>query len=195
METNHVLDDAEQRIAPARAAAHTRQKEIIDGMREEVGREHYAHAQVELPKLDKFIAKDSRPFLDHLVRISQQATTPLPPFVLAWVNELNEHCVSGTNWVREGIDEWNRLAPPFLPSTQQIDQRRRGAEVASLRTKLMSWSGKASRLRDLRAWIEQYIAESGWPTMQPASPTIAPTPLREAAAITVERDFSLKPRG
>lgn len=158
-----ILDDAEQRLAPAAATAQTRQREIIEAMREEIGRQHYAQAQVELPKLERFIAEDVRPFPERLVRISQQAKTPLPSSVLAWVREMHETCENGTRWTREGLDEWARLAPPFVPNTQQLDMMRRKTEVASLRTKLMNWNGRQSRLRDLRAYVERFIRESDWP--------------------------------
>jgi hypothetical protein len=166
---SNVLEDAEQRIAPAAATAQTIQRERIQAMREEIGPQHYVQAQVELPKLEQVIAKDIRPFLEYLVRISQQAKTPLPPSVLDRVRELQELCESGARWVREGIDEWERLTPPLVRNTQQLDTGRRGTEVASLRTKLMNWDGKRSRLRDLRANIEQYIQESGWPAAQPVN--------------------------
>ena len=171
-----ILDDAEARLAPAAASAQTRQREIIEAMREVIGRPHYEQAKVELPKLEQFIAKESRPFLDHLKRISQQKKTPLPPSVMAWVREMSDACMSGADWVRAGIDEWDHLAPPFVNGTQQIDERRRTTEVASLRVKLMNWNGRRSRLRDLKVWIERYIQESGWPATQPGATTIAPAP-------------------
>ena len=77
--------------------------------------------------------------------------------------------MSGSGWVRVGIDEWDRLAPPLIPKTQQIDQNRRAVEVASICQKLMNWDGRQSRLRDLMALIEEYVRESGSPSMQPGS--------------------------
>lgn len=181
MTTNTILDQAEQRVTDLKTQAHTTAKDIVAGMYEEIGRQHYAQAQVELPKLEQSIAKNSRPFLDQLVRISQQAKTPLPPFVLAWVRELQEFCVTGAQWTREGIDEWNRLAPPFVAGTQQLDPARRTREVDSLRKKLTNWNGRRHRLYELKVWIEQYIQESGWPAAQPGSTTIAPAPPSEAS--------------
>jgi hypothetical protein len=55
----------------------------------------------------------------------------------------------------------------------------------------MNWNGKLSRLRELKASIEQYILESGWPAPQPGATMITPAPLREAAEITVEQDFQV----
>jgi len=110
------------------------------------------------------------------------------------VRELSDACLSGTRWTREGLDEWDHLAPPFVPGTQQIDGRRRAAEVDSLRRKLTNWNGKLSRLRALKASIEQYILESGWPAPQPDATMIAPAPPRAATEMTVETDFLTGPR-
>ena len=169
METTTILDAAEQRLAPAAATAQTRQRDLIQAMREEIGPQHRAQAQVELPKLEQFIEKDIRPFRDHLVRISQQAKTPLPPSVLVWVRELNETCESGTRWVREGIDEWERLTPPLVRNTQQLDMGRRAIDVTSIRRKLMNWDGKRSFMEQRRKQVEDYIKQSGWPAAQPVN--------------------------
>ena len=74
-------------------------------------------------------------------------------------------CATGTDWVRAGIDEWNRLAPPFVKGTLQLDLTRRAEEVGSIRMKLKSWDGRESRIRDLMAYINNYIQEGGWPAM------------------------------
>ena len=184
-----ILDHAEARIAPAALAAQTRQREIIEAMREEIGLKHYTEAREQLPKLDHVIATESRPFLDHLMRISQQKNAPLPPSVSAWVRELADACFSGTRWTREGIDEWDRLAPPCVPGTQQLDMMRRAVEIDSLRRKLMNWNGKSSRLHELKASIEQFILESGWPAPQPGATTIAPAPPRGGEEVPVVTDF------
>lgn len=167
MTTNTVLDDAEKRATDATAHAHTTQREIIETMREEIGRQHYQQAKVELPKLEQFIATHARPYVDRLTRLSQRAPVPLRSDILAHVRELQEACASGMDWVRAGIEDWDRLAPPLMPGTQQIDLMRRGAEVDSVRRRLMNWEGKESRCRDLMAYIDNYIKESGWPTSQP----------------------------
>jgi hypothetical protein len=183
---SQILDDAEQRIVPAAAAAQTRQREIVASMREEIGRQHYEHATVELPKLEQFIAKQVRPYVDRLMRLSHHAPAPLPPRILEKVRELQEGCASGTDWVRAGIDEWDRLAPPFVPGTQQLDTRRRTAEVDSLRKRLRNWDGRQARLRELMAHIDDYIKDTAWPSGHTGSPTLAPAPPREAEEINVE---------
>jgi hypothetical protein len=189
-----ILDHAEARIAPAALAAQTRQREIIEAMREECGLKHYTEAREQLPKLDHVIATESRPFLDQLTRISQQKNAPLPPSVSAWVRELADACFSGTRWTREGIDEWERLTPPCVPGTQQLDMLRRAVEIDSLRRKLMNWNGKLSRLRELKASIEQYILESNWPAPQPGVITIAPAAARGGEEVPVVTDFLKGPR-
>jgi len=160
-----ILDDAEARIAPATARARATRAEIIEGMREEIGRQHYEQAKVELPKVERVIAKEVRPYLDRLTRLSQHATAPLRSDILAYARELETACATGTDWVRAGIDEWNRLAPPFVNGTLQLDLTRRAEEVGSIRMKLKSWDGRESRIRDLMAYINNYIQEGGWPAM------------------------------
>jgi hypothetical protein len=160
-----ILDDAEARIAPATERARATRAEIIERMREEIGRQHYEQAKVELSKVERVIAQEVRPYLNRLTRLSQHATAPLRSDILKYVRELETACATGTDWVRAGIDEWNSLAPPFVKGTLQLDLTRRAEEVGSIRMKLKSWDGRESRMRDLVAYINQYIQESGWPAM------------------------------
>lgn len=167
MSTNTVLDDAGQRVGAAKAAAQTRQKEIIESMREEIGRQHYQRANLELPKLEQFITKHARPYLEHLTRLSQHAPAPLPSGILVYVRELESLCLSGTDWVQSAISEWDRLAPPFEANTQRLHLARRTTEVASIRTRLMNWEGKESRMRVLMTLIDTYVEQSHWPASPP----------------------------
>jgi hypothetical protein len=165
MSHNTVLDSAEARLAPAIAAAQTSQKDIVTQMREEIGEQHYVRAKTELPNLEKFITQHARPYLDHLVRISQRAVVPLRSDIRAYVLELETLCLSGTDWVRAAITEWDRLAPPFETGTQRVDTMRRASEVGEIRKKLMNWDGKESRMRILMTLIENYIKDTGWPAV------------------------------
>ncbi|MCI0426918.1 MAG: hypothetical protein L0Z46_02735 [Nitrospiraceae bacterium] len=167
MTTNTILDDAEQRIGSATAAAKDSRRQIIEVMRDEIGEPHLKRAEIELPKMETVITKEVRPYLDRLTRLSHHATTPLRPDILAHVRELENACATGTDWVRTGIEEYKRLTPPFESGTQKIDMSRRAAEVYGIRIKLMNWDGKVSRWRDLMAYIDQYIQDSGWPASAP----------------------------
>lgn len=92
---------------------------------------------------------------------------PLPVYIAAQLRELQDTCATGTDWVKPAIAEWDGLAPPFIPNTQQIDQTRRAVEVDSHRRRLMNWNGRESRLRDLKANFTNYIETTGWPASQP----------------------------
>jgi hypothetical protein len=173
MNTLTVLDEAERRLPAEADRRRTLHREIVDGMRTEIGVNHYQEAKEQLPKLEEFITKHARPYLDRMVRLSHGATVPLPSYILAYVRELETTCATGTDWVRAGVGDWDRLAPPLIPDTQQIDHNRRAGEVDSIRRRLMNWNGKESRLRDLMTHINNYLKDSNWPVSPPTVPGTA----------------------
>ena len=161
---NSVLDDAEARIAPAAATAQTLQEERLDAMRMEIGRQHYERAKLELPKLEHFIANNSRPFLARLVKISQRAKNPLPSQVQDWIKEMVQLCDSVPNTIRAGVDGWDTLTPPIWTDGKSLDVNERARLIYTIRVSLRNWDGVQGRLETLRQQVEHFITSSGWPT-------------------------------
>lgn len=169
MTPSSILDAAEARLAPGVAAAQTSRKAILESMRDEIGRQHYEHATVELPKLERFIEHEMRPWLARLSAIHAKAKTPFPSNVHAWLSETATLCDSFPNQVRGGIDAWERMVVPIWTDGHSVDLTARAMLVASIRQSLRSWDGASGRLEHLRAYVEQYIKESGWPASPPAA--------------------------
>ena len=169
MTTPSVLDAAEARLAPAAAAAQNSRKAILDAMRDEIGRQHYEHATVELPKLEQFIEHEVRPWLARLSALHANAKTPFPSNVHGWLSEAAKLCDSVPNQVRGGIDAWEKMVVPIWTDGHSVDLTARAMLVGSIRQLLRSWDGASGRLEQLRASVEQYINESGWPASPPAA--------------------------
>ena len=163
MTTPSVLDAAEARLAPAAAAAQTSRKAILDAMRDEIGRQHYEHAKIELPKLEQFIEHEMRPWLARLSALHANAKTPFPSTVHAWLSEAAKLCDCLPNQVRGGIDAWGKMVVPIWTDGHSVDINARMALVGTIRQLLRSWDGASGRLEHLMAFVEQYIKESGWP--------------------------------
>jgi hypothetical protein len=129
----------------------------------EIGYQHRDQAKIELPKLEHFIAQDSRPFLARLVKISQRAKTPLPSYVTDWINEMVKLCDSVPQTIRAGIAGWDTLTPPLWTDGRSLDVNERGKLVYTIRVSLRNWDGVQERLENLRQQVEHYIKETNWP--------------------------------
>lgn len=169
MTTPSVLDAAEARLAPAAAAAQTTRKADLAAMRDEIGRQLYERATIELPKLEQFVEHELRPWLARLSALHANAKTPLPSNVHAWLLEVTQLCDSVPNQVREGINAWERLVVPLWTDKRSVDLTERQKLVVSIRQRLRSWDGASGRLEHLRASVERSIEDSGWPAMPPAA--------------------------
>lgn len=160
----NVLDEAERRLpadADRRRALH---REIVDGMREEIGLAHYAAAKGWLVKQEQAIEKTYRPFFDQLAHLQCQTPIPLPSDVRTWLKELEDLMRTGPRMLRDGLDGWDRLTPPLMPNGQELDRNLRGTWVMGIRQNLMSGEGLFNRLDMLRIYIENSIKEHQWPT-------------------------------
>lgn len=158
-----ILDKAEGRIPSVYKTAQEFRAQSIDAMRDEIGRAHYTQAKDQLPKLERTIKETYRPFLDRIAHIQTQANTPLPAETLKWLREMATLCETVPNTIRNGLDEWDRLTPPIWTDGKSIDVTARAQLVSNIRSCLRNWDGAASRLDALKAYVERYIQESGWP--------------------------------
>ena len=158
-----ILDDAEQRIAPAIAAAQTRQKEIIEGMREEIGRSHYEQAKKQLPELERALAETYRPFITRLASQEVRSKSPLPSPVKAQLTEMATLCDTVPRTTRTGIEGWDHLTVPLQKDGRSIDISVRAKWVHDIRFCLKNWDGVRSGLNSLKGQVELYVQESGWP--------------------------------
>jgi hypothetical protein len=189
--TNAILDQAEQRVDAVQTTAHTRRQDLIEAMRDEIGRPHYQRAKDQLPEIERAIQKIYRPFLNQVATIAAKAKASLPAQVQGWLREMDGLCESIPRQVRAGIDGWDTLAPPIWTDGKSLDMAVRGSLVHGIRTLLNSWDGCLTSLKNLTGRVETFIAQSGWPSNQPGAPTMAPAPAREAEEITVEQDFQI----
>lgn len=164
-----ILDDAEKRIAPAAATAQTRQQQIIEAMREEIGPQHYAQAQVELPKLEQFIGKDIRPFLARVGTIAAKSKVTLPAQVQGFLAELATICDQSPQQIRRGIDAYTRLQVPLWKDGKTLDETARRTLVAVIRQDLRSWDGRRSFMEQRKGQVEDHIKHTGWPAAQPVN--------------------------
>ena len=163
-----ILDHAEARIAPATDQARTTRNEIIDAMRDEIGRQHYTQAKDQLPKLERAISETYRPFLERVANIQSQSKVPLMLAVQSWLREMGMLCDTVPNAIRAGIEGWDRLTPPIWTDGKSVDINMRTQLISSLRQCLRNWDNVQGRLNDLTAQVERYIQESGWPAMRHA---------------------------
>ncbi len=169
METNTILDDAEQRLAPAAATAHTRQQDIIEAMREEIGRQHYEQAQGQLVELERVIANTYRPFLARVGTIAAKAKATLPSQAQGWLIELATHCDHSPQQVRRGLDAYTKLQVPLWKDGKTVDETARRTLVAVIRQDLRSWDGKRSFMEQRKGQVEEHIKHTGWPAAQPVN--------------------------
>ena len=162
-----ILDEAEQRLGAALTDTQQAQKDGVEAMRDEIGRQHYAQANVELVKLECMIAEEIRPFLTRINALHTKAPTPLPQYVVNQLREMHTSCDKVPPFVRGGLADWKALRVPIWTDGKSIDVNARGTLIYHVRMKLMNWNGQESRLRDLKAQVEQYLSASGWPARQP----------------------------
>jgi hypothetical protein len=165
MTTTTILDEAESRLTPTATTAQTVRQEQLAAMYLEIGRPLLDQAKVELPKLEHFIAKDSRPFVARVASIGQRAQKPLPHYVQAWLTEMVLLADSTPNTIRSGIEGYAKLSVPIWTDGKTLDINERARLIAQLRFCLRNWDGVQSRLTNLRAYVEQYIRESNWPAV------------------------------
>jgi hypothetical protein len=169
--TTNTLDEAEARLAPAADRARGTRREIIDSMREEIGRAHYEAAKVTLPEMERAITKIYRPYVERVARIAEQANVPVPAGMRGLLQELVRLCESWPQQLRQGIDGWDRLAPPIWKDGRSLDLMQRGDLVSGIRAALMTGGRWQENLENLTQQIDRYIRESGWPAVPPASST------------------------
>lgn len=163
-----ILDHAEARIAPATDQARTTRTEIIDAMRDEIGRQHYTQAKDQLPKLERAISETYRPFLERVATIQAQSKVPLPLAVQPWLRDMATLCDTVPHAIRAGIEGWDRLTPPIWTDGKSVDITMRTLSIVNIRQCLRNWDGVQGRLDSLMAQVERYIQESGWPAMHHA---------------------------
>jgi hypothetical protein len=187
---NTILDQAAQRVDAVQTNAHTRRHDLIEAMREEIGRQHYQRAKDQLPKIERAIQETYRPFLNQVTTIAAKAKASIPAQVQGWLREMDVLCESIPRQVRAWIDGWDALSPPiWWKDGKSLDMAVRGSLVHGIRTSLNSWDGCLTSLKNLTGRVETFIAQSGWPSSQVGTTTMAPAPSREAEEITVESDF------
>ena len=166
-----ILDDAEQQLGAALAGAKQTEQDGIDAMRDEIGRQHYTQAKEELAKLQRTINEDIIPFLTRITALSTKATTPLPQYVVNWLQEMHNNCDIAPPFIRQGINDWGQLRVPMAADGRSVDVNARASLVYLTRMRLLNWNGQEGRLRDLKAHVENYLRKSGWPAPQPTQET------------------------
>ena len=166
-----ILDDAEQRLGASLADTQQTQQDATEAMRDEIGRQHYDQAKVELAKLERVINEEALPFLTRITALSKTAPAPLPQYVAAWLQEMDNNSQKVPPFIREGIVGWGQLRVPMAADGRNVDVNSRASLVHLIRMKLMNWNGHESRFRDLKAQVENYLRESGWPARQPTQET------------------------
>ena len=191
MNANTILAEAEQRIETVNTQAHTTKEQGVEGLRREIGPQHYRLAQEKLPVIEKAIRETYLPFVARTAAIAGRVAIPLPHRVNQWLNELSESCTAAPLQVRRGIQAFERITIPLWMDGKTPDPNECRNLVARIRQDLNSWDGRLGRFAALMGWVSAYIAETGWPAAQPSSGTLAVEPPRPAAAVPVITDFTL----
>ncbi len=169
METNTILDEAEQRMAPEADQARTTQAAFIDSMRDEIGRQHYEQAQGQLVELERAIAHTYRPFLARVGTIAAKSKVTLPAPVTGWLTELSTLCDESPQQIRRGLDAYTTLQVPLWKDGKTVDETARRTLVAVIRDDLRSWDGMRSLMQQRKSQAEAYISHTGWPAAQPVN--------------------------
>ena len=133
-----ILDDAEQRLGAALADTQQIQQDGIEAMRNEIGRQHYEQAKVEMAKLERTINEDIIPFLTRVTALSKKATTPLPQYVVNWLQEMHNNCDKAPPFIRQGINDWGQLRVPMAADGRSVDVNARASLVHHTRMKLLN---------------------------------------------------------
>jgi hypothetical protein len=167
MQTNTILDDAERRLAPAAATAQTRLQEIIEAMREEIGRQHYDQAQGQLVELERVIAHTYRPFLNRVGTIAAKSKAPLPAQVQGWLTELATSCDQSPQQVRRGIEAYTTLQVPIWKDGKTVHEHMRRELVGRIRQDLRCWDGMRRFMEQRKGQVEEHIKHTGWPAARP----------------------------
>jgi hypothetical protein len=166
-----VLDGTEQRLGASLADTQQTQQDGIEAMRDEIGRQHYAQANVELEKLERVIAEEVRPFLSRITALCAKAPTPLPQYVVNQLQEMHTSCDKVPPFIREGLVGWKELRVPLMAGSHAIDVNSRSTLIYQTRMRLMNHNGQESFLHNMKAQVENYLKESGWPARQPTQET------------------------
>jgi hypothetical protein len=167
MTTVTVLDEAEQRLSASLTDTQQTQQDATEAMRDEIGRQHHKQAKEELEKLERVIAEEIRPYLSWITGVSAKAPTPLPQYVVKWIQEMDNNSQTVPPFIREGLVWWKELRVPLMADGRRVDGLSRSTLIDQTRRRLMNWNGHESRFRDLKAQVENYRKESGWPARQP----------------------------
>ena len=163
-----ILEQAEARIAPAAATAKARQTEIVEAMREEIGRKHYHAAKQQLPKLEQAMGEIYRSFVARVATMEARAKAPLPEVVKSRLREMMTICDTVPNTVRNGIAGWDGLTVPLQPDGRTIDANLRATWVHDIRAHLNNWDGARGLLDSNKGQVEMYIKEANWPATLPS---------------------------
>jgi hypothetical protein len=166
-----ILENAEKRLSESIADTHQTEQDGVEAMRNEVGRTHFDQAKIELPKLERVIHEEIFPFLTRITALSKKAPIPLPQYVAAWLQEMENNSQKVPPFVKSGIDAWGQLRVPMAADGRSVDVNARATLIYQTRMRLMNWNGHESRFRDLKAQVENYLKESGWPARQPTQET------------------------
>jgi hypothetical protein len=161
----NILDEAEQRADTAAKQGLSNMQAHIDALHDEIGREHHQQAKSELPKFERFVNTEVRPWLDKLARVQTRAKTPLPTEMQRLIASIHTECDQTPQVVRQALDEWNQLRIPRSQDSRSTDQHSCRELVAGMRLRLRNWDGKQSYIENSKARVEQYIKESGWPSL------------------------------
>jgi hypothetical protein len=167
MTTNTILDEAEQRISSANTDVQATRTQIVESMRDEIGRQHYEQAKMKLEELERAITKLYRPFADRVEQIQQQTRAPLPSDIRGWLQEMRTICDTVPTTIRAGIEGWDRLTVPWQADGRTLDIPTRANLIYNIRVSLRNWDGAVSRLDSLKIYVENYIRDSGWPSSAP----------------------------
>jgi hypothetical protein len=164
-----ILDDAEQRLGAALAGAKQTEQDSIEAMRDEIGRQHFAHAKEGLVKLERMIAEEIHPFLARITALCAKAPTPLPQYIVNQLQAMHTSCDKVPPFIREGIAGWGELRVPLMADGRSVDVNSRSTLIYQTRRRLMNWNGQESFLQNMKAQVENYLKESGWPSRQPTT--------------------------
>jgi hypothetical protein len=168
--TNTVLDHAEQRAAEAATQGLFNRQAHIEELRDVIGLEHYQQAKIELPKFERFVNSEIRPWLDRLTRLRSKAKPALPAEMQKLVADIENLCITTPQTIRKGLEGWDRLQVPIWKDGKSVDQNQCRELVASLRSCLRNWDGMQGFIENCKARVERYISESGWPAAEPVGP-------------------------
>jgi hypothetical protein len=166
--TNTILDQAEQRVATGAQTVRGQEAQIIDEMRREIGLEHYVEAKRQLPFLEGAMARTFRPWLHQLAALEAKSGTPLPGLIRSYVEQLTKQADSAPAQLRAGIQDYEALSVRAMLWTdgRSVDRVVRAGLVLKIRAALRTHDGRLSAMENMKASIEAFIVENGWPAVQ-----------------------------